>query len=255
MLRVQVLSMHRRLLVALAVLCLAVAIVLAPGVQAAQTSETSATISTSFSPNRLGARTTASFSVHFSGGPEGIPLPVRKSVLHLPAGLEVKFPATRGCTSAHLLAHGGHGCPANSQVGTGHALAKVELGSYPESEEANVKAFAGPLQNGQPTIEVLGQGVTPLERKVVFTLKLVPDHSPYWAKLEGTIPAIPTIPLEPNASTVEFSLRVGAGHRLGAIAVFVPKHCPAGGFPFAAEFTFEDGSTTEATSTIPCPGR
>ncbi len=219
-------------------------------------SETVAGIKPSFSPDKLGARTSATFSIHFSGGTEGIPQPVKKAVVQLPAGLGLQFPATLGCTRAHLLAHGPKGCPPNSLIGHGHALAEIQLGAVPQTEEATVTAFVGPLQNGQPTIEVLGQGYTPLTRKVVFTMTLMPDHKPYWAKLVGTIPPVPTIPLEPNASVINFSLTIGIAGRAkqaGSIGIFVPKHCPSGGFPWAAEFTYADGSVGESTAKSPCP--
>jgi hypothetical protein len=37
--------------------------------------------------------------------------------------------------------------------------------------------------------------------------------------------------------------------------VAVPEHCPHGGFPFAAQFTFQDGSGTSASTTAPCSPR
>jgi hypothetical protein len=37
--------------------------------------------------------------------------------------------------------------------------------------------------------------------------------------------------------------------------VSVPERCPHGGFPFAAEFTFQDGSTATGVTTVPCPPR
>jgi hypothetical protein len=33
----------------------------------------------------------------------------------------------------------------------------------------------------------------------------------------------------------------------------VPRRCPAGGFPFAASFTFADHSTASATTAVACP--
>ena len=71
-----------------------------------------------------------------------------------------------------------------------------------------------------------------------------------------SIPAIPTIPLEPDASTVSFSLTIGGAavrKHHNPNTVVLPSHCPAGGFPFAAEFTYEDGSTSSTTATVPCP--
>ncbi len=35
--------------------------------------------------------------------------------------------------------------------------------------------------------------------------------------------------------------------------VLLPTSCPTGGFPFAAEFTYENGSTSTSTATVPCP--
>jgi hypothetical protein len=33
----------------------------------------------------------------------------------------------------------------------------------------------------------------------------------------------------------------------------MPRTCPAGGFPFAADFTFADQSTASATAKVACP--
>ena len=54
---------------------------------------------------------------------------------------------------------------------------------------------------------------------------------------------------------VSLSLTIGASprHRArDANTVLVPSRCPAGGFPFAAEFTYADGSTGSAFATAPC---
>src|SRR5665213_3822059 len=67
-------------------------------------SETTATIKTAFSPDRLGAQAAFAFTVHFSGGEFGAPSPVRRAVLHLPPGLRMHIPSLRDCTRAHLQA-------------------------------------------------------------------------------------------------------------------------------------------------------
>jgi hypothetical protein len=237
---------------------LAILALLAPALLAtpAQAEETAARIKPSFSPDRLGARTAVSFGIHFTGGELGVPSPVRKAVVRIPAGLGLELPNTRGCTLAHLRARGASGCPPRSQIGSGHALVDVHTGATIESEQATLWAFVGPLENGQPTLEILGQGYTPLERRVAFSVKLEPDYGRYWGKLVALVPPIPSIPLEPNASTVSFSLTIGNTRHSGtggAIGIFVPKRCPAGGFPWAAEFSYADGSTSTATATTPCP--
>jgi len=101
---------------------------------------------------------------------------------------------------------------------------------------------------------------------VVFTGKVRSTNAPYGEELEMSIPPVPSLPLEPDASIVTFSLTVGAGrgseltrprqpHRLPhpQSAVSVPRSCPAGGFPFAAEFTYADGSLGSVMARVPCP--
>ncbi len=69
-----------------------------------------------------------------------------------------------------------------------------------------------------------------------------------------SVPPISTIPNEPDASVLMFSLTIGrpqAGRQ--AAAVIVPAHCPRGGFPFEGEFTYADGSSSRAFATARCP--
>lgn len=217
---------------------------------------TTATIRPSFSPDRLGAKAAFTFAVHFGGGELDVPSPVRRAVVHFPAGLTLDVPKLRSCSRAQLQARGPHGCPAQSVIGTGHALADVHVGSSVESEEAAVSVFVGPPQGSNPTIEILGQGYSPLEERVVITATVLPDSPPYGEKLVMAVPAVPTIPLEPNASEVSFSVTVGgraAKKHHNPNTVLLPTSCPAGGFPFAAEFSYENGSTSTSTATVPCP--
>jgi hypothetical protein len=217
--------------------------------------ETTAAFTASFSPDRLGARAAFRFAVHFTGGPFGVPSPVRRAVMHLPPGLQMHIPHLRECTKAQLKAHGARGCPARSLIGTGRALADIHAGGAVETEEAKVWAFLGPLQGANPTIEILGQGYTPLDERVVMTAVVLPDRPPYGEEVVMSVPAIPTIPYEPNASTVSFAMTVG-GARFAAHnpnTVVLPPRCPAGGFPFAVEFTYENGSTSTTRAAVPCP--
>ena len=87
---------------------------------------------------------------------------------------------------------------------------------------------------------------------------LWPDHAPYGHKLIVSIPPIPTLVYEPDASIVSLSLTiggVGARPRAHAAAgtITVPRRCPAGGFPFAANFAFADETAASATARVRCP--
>jgi hypothetical protein len=217
---------------------------------------TTVSISPSFSPDKLGADAIFKLSFHFGGGELGIPQPGRRSVLHLPVGLTLSANKIATCSRARLRARGVKGCSRNSLIGRGKALVEINYGTLPEPEEAELWAFIGPFKGANPTIVILAQGETPLERRVILTGDVLPDHPPYGNKLIVNIPPIPTVPLEPDASTISFSITIGSrqtgpGHALAK--VHIPKHCPAGGFPFLDEFTFADGSTYSAHATSHCP--
>jgi hypothetical protein len=134
------------------------------------------------------------------------------------------------------------------------------MGSQITSEEVSLRAFLGPPENLTPTFEIFAQGYTPLDEHLVFGGSVLSDSPPYGEQLVMSIPPVPTLPLEPDASIVRFSLTVGARRGVGTgagrhdhNAVLVPKRCPPGGFPFAATFTYADGATSDATVRVPCP--
>jgi hypothetical protein len=218
--------------------------------------DTFATITPSLSPNRLGAKGVLTFAIQYTGGDFGVPSPVRRTVLQFPAGLTLNIPDLRSCPAARLRARGGGGCPAQSQIGSGHALVETHAGTMTITEEVALRAFLGPPRNLQPTFEILAQGYTPLDERMVLTGEVLPDRAPYGEELVMPIPPIPTLAFEPDASIASFSLTIGAGtrHRPGdANTVLIPSSCPPGGFPFAAEFTYADGSVGSALAMAVCP--
>jgi hypothetical protein len=217
---------------------------------------TVAAVIASLSPDRLGTRAALTVTIRYSGGELGVPSPVRMATVRFPAGLTLEIPRLRSCSAARLRARGVGGCPAAARLGHGYALAVVRAGSQRLVEHVSLAAFLGPPRGLQPTVLILAQGHTPLERRVVLGGEVRSASEPYGEQLVMAIPAIPSLPLEPDASLVTFSLTVGAGGRPRARAgdaLRVPATCPAGGFPFAAEFTYADASDGSALATVPCP--
>jgi hypothetical protein len=227
----------------------------APRGAGAQTQSTAA-ITASLSPDRLGAKGALTVTIQFTPDSSAVPAAARRSVLMLPAGLGLDIPSLRSCSASRVRARGASGCPAQSKIGSGHALVEAEAGSQLVSENIAVSVFLGPLQGFQPTFEVLGEGFTPLRERVVFAGTVSPATAPYGEELVMSIPPIPTLPLESDASLSALTLTVGTDTRRvprAANTVVVPGNCPAGGFPFAAEFTYADGSTGRALTTALCP--
>jgi hypothetical protein len=219
---------------------------------------TGASIHPSFLPNRLGASTAVTLAIGFTGGEEGVPAPLRQAVLRLPAGLRIDLRGVSVCAPARLRLRGASGCSSASLVGRGHGLLQARTGSLTSPEEATMWVFRGPNRGGLPALEILSQGATPLDEHFLSTAVVEPDSAPYGLKLTMQVPLIPTLVLEPDASFKSLSLTlggVGRGPRAHAAArvIAVPGACPTGGFPFAAGFTFADGSTTSATAGISCP--
>jgi hypothetical protein len=217
---------------------------------------TSASIAPSLSPNRLHVKAALTFAIQYSGGELGLPSPLRRATLKLPAGLTLDIPELRSCSAARLQADGVKGCPAHSEIGSGHALVEASLASGVLTEHITLWAFLGPPRNLQPTFEILGEGHTPLSVQMVLGAVSLPDSTPYGEELVMSIPPIPTVPGEPDAAVVTFSLTIGATrqrHAHDAATVVVPAHCPAGGLPFAAEFTYANGSSGSSQASTPCP--
>jgi hypothetical protein len=217
---------------------------------------TSASIAPSLSPNRLHAKAALTFAIEYAGDELGLPSPLRRAVLKLPAGLTLDIPELRSCSAARLQSAGVKGCPARSLIGGGHALVESNLGSGLLAEHITLWAFLGPPRNLQPTFEILGAGHSPLSVQMVLTAVSLPDRPPYGEELVMSIPPIPTVPGEPDGSVVTFSLTIGAGgrHRAhDAATIVVPSRCPVGGLPFAGEFTYANGSSGSSLASTPCP--
>jgi hypothetical protein len=241
----------RRLGGALATAAACLGAATAPTIAGAAT--TSAAIQPSFQPYRLGARVAATLSLRFSGGPQGVPAPLRGAVLRLPAGLRIDLAGVGVCPVSRLRGRAATGCSPASLLGRGQALTKVHAGSQTLFEQAAIRIFRGPDHGARPSFEILGHGDTPLYQNTLSTAVLEPDTAPYGSKLVVSVPAIPTLMGEPDASFSSLSLTLGRAAGGSPGAVLLPRRCPAGGFGFAASFIYADGSTGSASARLPCP--
>jgi hypothetical protein len=134
---------------------------------------------------------------------------------------------------------------------------EVHAGSQAIGEEADLWALRAPNRGGRSTFEVFSRGQTPLEQQTTSVAVVSPDGAPYGSKLTVSIPPVPTVVYEPDASIVSFSLTIGSAQggsgSHAAAVVTVPRRCPPGGFWFAADFAFADETSAHASARIPCP--
>lgn len=253
-----------RTLIASAVALLSV---FTPGI--ARAASERASLHASFSPNRLAAPTTISFAFHLETSEGTAPPPLTSLDLRIPAGMNYTT-TTLGlsiCQPASLLANGLAGCPPNSRLGYGSALVEVPFGAGAGHEIPEVQAVAGPSRAGNLVVLFYASGLFPVSAQLTFAGEVLPDTGRFGSQLQTNVPLVTSVPGGPDVSIVNVQSTIGPAHltyykhvhgRRVAFhprGVAVPERCPRGGFPFAASFAFQDGSSTNAATTVPCPPR
>jgi hypothetical protein len=226
-----------------------------------------ATLNASFFPNRLGTPTTIKFGFHLATTEGAAPPPLTSVDLEMPAGMNY-ITTTLGlaiCQPAALAAKGLAGCPANSRLGYGSADVEVPFGTGAGHEIPEVQAVSGPSPKGNLTVLFYANGLYPVYAQLAFSGEVLPDSGRFGSQLQTTVPLIASVPGGPDVSVLSVNSTIGPSHLTyykhvhGHLVSFhprgvsVPERCPRGGFPFAAEFTFLDGSRASAQTTVPCP--
>jgi hypothetical protein len=251
----------------LAALTLTVALlcVVAPAGALAATEQ--ATLNASFSPDRLGAPTTITFGFHLATSEGTAPPPLTGIDLRMPAGINYTT-TTLGlaiCQPAVLVADGVAGCPPNSRLGYGSALVEVPFGTGAGHEIPEVQALSGPSPNGNLVVLFYANGLFPVDAQLAFSGEVLPDTGRFGSQLATTVPLVTSVPGGPDVSVVSVTSTIGPAHltyykhvhgRRVAFhprGVSVPERCPHGGFPFVAQFSFDDGTQTSAQTAVPCP--
>jgi hypothetical protein len=217
-------------------------------------------ISARFSPERLGAPTALSlgFEVHTPDG--SLPSALTGVAFHYPPNLGI---GTSGlglatCSPAKLGYYGPKVCPANSIMGSGSALAKFQVSPEVSEESASIALVAGPSQNGYVNLLISATGTFPVATRIVMSALLLPG------RLQFSVPLVPGVPEGPDVAVVSVQATIGGnltyyerkhGRRVAyhPQGIQLPRHCPRGGFHFAATFSFLDGTQTQAQTVVRCP--
>jgi hypothetical protein len=219
-------------------------------------------VSAAFTPERLGAPTTATLGFRISVPAGQIPSPLTAMDFRYPANLGI---ATSGlgvaaCDPTKLEANGAAGCPANSIMGYGSASVQVPLGAEVIPETASIVLVAGPSENGYLRLLVCATGLTPVAARIVMPTLLIAGH------LHISVPLVPSLPEGPDVAVVQARVTLGghltyyehvhgrtvAYHPKGVV---LPRRCPRGGFQFGATLSFLDGTHATARTVVRCPRR
>lgn len=225
------------------------------------------TLRAGFSPDRLGVSTTIHFGFTISSTTRGVPSPVTDVQIDLPAGMGLGTTdlGEETCDPTMLFTFGPDGCSPNSRMGIGNASVQIPVGPQSPMFYAAVTVYMGVPKKQHTTMLIYAETLTPVYGQFVFPSELLPTTGAYGAELHTAMPLIPTWPDGPPAVIVHMETTLGPSHltyythRRGKLVPYspegmaVPEHCPAGGFPFRAIYRFDDGSTTSATTSVPCP--
>jgi len=223
----------------------------------------------SFTPDRLAKPTTIFFEFEIARNQGQIPPPLTHVVLRMPAGMSY-VTSSLGlaiCNPKALEEKGLAGCSPNARLGHGSAFVEVPFGASSGQEIPDIEALVGPEHDGNVTVLFYANGRVPVYAQIVFSGELVPGGGPFGMALDTTVPLIPSVPGGAPVSILKVSSTIGPrgltyykrvhGRRVAyrPRGIEVPEHCPRGGFPFQAQFTFLDGSHTTARTAVPCPHR
>jgi len=248
------------------VYALAATVALLLGMPTAASAAQSVKLTAAFTPDRLSTPTTISFGVQISA--EGhIPSPLTGIDLRYPfdVGIATSELGLATCLPSQLKTYGPQGCPANSIMGHGTALAEIPVEAEPISETATITLLAGPPQDGHLDIIAYAEGQTPVDAEILFTAMLLPESTPFGGRLHFNVPLVPSIPEAPDVSIVNLHTTLGplgltytehSHHKTISYhpqGILIPPTCPTGGFPFTANLTFQHGPAAHAKTTVPCP--
>jgi hypothetical protein len=232
---------------------------------AAQAEETLQITKAGFSPDKLGVPTNVFGEAAIGSTNLPVPAPISHVNVYGPAGVTLNLEGSGVCTAAKLENVGPSACPADSKAGFGGGLGVYEIANEIIHESFTLEFFLGNNHPGHVELLIYLDGSSPVSIQLVFTAKVVQGPKPYGLGFSLNVPLIKTLPEASYASAVSSFLTLGAknvayyktvhGKRMlfHVKGIITPKTCPRGGWPVASQFSFVDGSTVTAKSTIPCP--
>jgi hypothetical protein len=219
-------------------------------------------ITASFSPYRLGDPAAMTLGLTVSGDAGRIPAPLTGIDMRYPANLGIATSGlgTASCTAHALELRGPAGCPADSIIGKGTALARFMIGPEIFNESASVGIVAAPSADGFLHLLVSATGISPVAARIVMASELLGGH------FSVAVPLVPSLPEGEDVAVVAAKVTIGGRlryteRRHGRTVAYTPKgiilpgRCPRGGFRFSGRFTFMDATSTSASTVVSCPRR
>ncbi|HEX4837580.1 MAG TPA: hypothetical protein VFV03_03520 [Solirubrobacteraceae bacterium] len=179
-------------------------------------------------------------------------------------GIDTTTLGQSNCYPANLIDGGIQGCSANARIGFGDATAIVPIGSGGIQEKASLSALMGPPAVDHLEVLFYAEALFPVFAQLVFPGVVISDTKPFGEQITTSIPLVQAWPEGPDFALETFNSTIGPLHltyhrqvsgrtiSYQPHGVTVPRRCPAGGYPFTALFSFQDGTHTTADYSVPC---
>jgi hypothetical protein len=184
-----------------------------------------------------------------------------------PAGLDVQLSelGIESCSAATLELVGLEGCPADSLMGWGRAVAELAIKHQALREAAKIAVLRTAERDGRFAVLLYVYGETAVSAQIVLPALLLPDVPPFGGRLAIQVPLVETLPETPDLSVGEIQLALGppglvyherlhdriVSYRPRGIQL--PGRCPHGGFRFVIDLRFLGGERASAGASVPCP--
>jgi hypothetical protein len=220
-------------------------------------------------PEQLGRGTTVGFGLRVVTRDGNVPPPLTGVELSYPGNLGVALSGLglATCDVTTLEAFGPPACPADSIMGFGTAVAEIPIGPLIAHEAAEVTIVRAPTVEARLALLFYVEGGTPVSAQLVFPGLLAPAVAPFGGAIQIEVPLVPSLPGAPDVAVVRLTATLGPEHityyehvrgktrAYNPRGILLPRRCPSSGFRFSGRFRFADGSTTTASTTVPCPRR
>lgn len=229
----------------------------------------SVTLHAAFRPEVPGQGTTVYFRLRIKPARgELVPPPLVELNVKYPAGLSLALSGLGidACTLATLEMLGPQGCPPNSVMGGGGAIAEFPLHREVFNETAEIAILRAGEEAGRQALFICVRGETAVAQLVMST-QLLPAHGRYGGVLHVHVPLVESLAEAPDLAVAEIKLVLGPQHlhyteivhnkkvRYTPKGIPLPRHCPSGGYPFAVALRFQEGTRAGAHTAVPCPAR
>lgn len=222
-----------------------------------------------FAPEILGHSTTVNFRVQIAPTTELLPPPLTEAGIRYPAGLDISLSGLgiETCSAQTLELTGLQGCPPDSLMGEGRAIAEFPVKHQVFRETAQIAIVRGAEQEGRLAMLLYVYNETAVNAELILPSQLFPGVRPFGGRLQIQVPLVATLPEAPDLAVAEIQLVLGPkdlvyyerAHgkeiRYKPAGIKLPGHCPRGGFPFAIELGFLGGSHASGRTAVPCPPR